>query len=148
MPLSALVTRAGVMDWTRGAHGSTYGGNPVSCVAALTSIKVIQAGLVDNARILGHKLRAGLLAMQQQFECMGDIRGLGLMQAVELVKDRESITPDKALRDRLLQGCFQKGLLLLSCGDSVIRFCPPLIIDSDDIDTALEIFESVLKDVI
>jgi 4-aminobutyrate aminotransferase len=146
MPLSALVARAEVMDWTRGAHGSTYGGNPVSCAAALASIRVIQNGLVENARILGEKLREGLTRMQLTYECMGDIRGLGLMQAVELVTDRERKTPDKALRDRLLQGCFQKGLLLLSCGESVIRFCPPLMIDSEDIDTALEIFESVLKE--
>jgi 4-aminobutyrate aminotransferase len=148
MPLSALVTRSEVMDWTRGAHGSTYGGNPVSCAAALTSIDVIQAGLVENARILGDRLRSGLLAMQQNLECIGDIRGLGLMQAVELVVDRELKTPYKALRDKLLQGCFQKGLLLLSCGESVIRFCPPLIIGTDDIDTALDIFESVLRDVL
>ena len=146
MPLSALVTRADVMDWTRGAHGSTYGGNPVSCAAALASIRVIQSGLIQNAAIQGEKLRAGLNGLQQQYECLGDIRGLGLMQAAELVKDRHTKTPDKALRDKLLQGCFQKGLLLLSCGESVIRFCPPLIISSEDTEVALEIFETVLKE--
>jgi 4-aminobutyrate aminotransferase len=146
MPLSALVTRAEVMDWTRGAHGSTYGGNPVSCAAALASIRVIQSGLIQNAAVQGEKLRAGLNLLQQHYECLGDIRGLGLMQAAELVKDRHVKAPDKALRDKLLQGCFRKGLLLLSCGESVIRFCPPLIISSEDTEVALEIFEDVLKE--
>lgn len=148
MPLSAVVTRADVMDWTRGAHGSTYGGNPVSCAAALATIRVIQSGLIQNAAVQGDKLRAGLNSLQQRYECLGDIRGLGLMQAAELVKDRHTRTPDKTLRDGLLQGCFKKGLLLLSCGESVIRFCPPLIISSEDTEVALEIFETVLKEVI
>ena len=146
MPLSALVTRADVMDWTRGAHGSTFGGNPVSCAAALATIRVIQSGLIQNAAVQGDKLRAGLNSLQQNYECLGDIRGLGLMQAAELVKDRNTKIPDKSLRDKLLQGCFKKGLLLLSCGESVIRFCPPLIISSDDTEVALEIFETVLKE--
>jgi 4-aminobutyrate aminotransferase len=136
------------MDWTRGAHGSTFGGNPVSCAAALASIRVIQSGLIQNAAIQGKKLRDGLDQLQQHYECLGDIRGLGLMQAAELVVDRQAKTPDNALRDRLLQGCFRKGLLLLSCGESVIRFCPPLIISSEDTEVALEIFETVLKEVI
>jgi 4-aminobutyrate aminotransferase len=146
MPLSAVVARSDVMDWTRGAHGSTYGGNPVSCAAALASIRVIRSGLVQNAAVQGQKLRTGLNLLQRHYECLGDIRGLGLMQAVELVEDRQTRTPDNALRDKLLQGCFKKGLLLLSCGESVLRFCPPLIISSVDVDMALEIFESVLKE--
>jgi 4-aminobutyrate aminotransferase len=102
--------------------------------------------LIENAAVQGDRLRDGLNRLQQHYECLGDIRGLGLMQAAELVKDRHTKTPDKALRDKLLQGCFKKGLLLLSCGDSVIRFCPPLIISPDDTAVALDIFESVLKD--
>jgi len=145
MPLSAVVARSDVMDWTRGAHGSTFGGNPVSCAAALASIRVIQSGLIQNAEIQGRNLRDGLDRMQQHYECLGDIRGLGLMQAVELVIDRASQKPDKPLRDRLLNGCFKKGLLLLSCGESVIRFCPPLIITSEDVDVALDIFERELN---
>jgi 4-aminobutyrate aminotransferase len=145
MPLSAVVARSDVMDWTRGAHGSTYGGNPVSCAAALASIRVIQSGLIQNAEVQGRKLRAGLDQMKQHYECLGDVRGLGLMQAVELVIDRASQQPDKPLRDRLLHGCFKKGLLLLSCGESVLRFCPPLIITSEDVAVALEIFESELN---
>ncbi len=148
MPLSALVTRAEVMDWTRGAHGSTFGGNPVSCAAALASIRVIQSGLIQNAAVQGQTLRDGLNRLQQNYECLGDVRGLGLMQAAELVGDRKTKTPDKALRDRLLQECFKKGLLLLSCGESVIRFCPPLIISSEDTEVALDIFETVLKEVL
>ncbi|WP_028324098.1 acetyl ornithine aminotransferase family protein [Desulfatirhabdium butyrativorans] len=145
MPLSALVARAEVMNWTRGAHGSTYGGNPIACEAAIASLDVIQSGLIDNARVLGERLRAGLDALASRYECMGDVRGLGLMQAVEFVDDRIRKNPDKTLRDAVLQGCFQKGLLLLSCGESVIRFCPPLIVSAGDIDVALDIYESVLK---
>lgn len=145
MPLSAVVARSDVMDWTRGAHGSTFGGNPVSCAAALASIRVIQSGLIQNAEVQGHKLRAGLDRLQQKYECIGDIRGLGLMQAVELVIDRHTQQPDKTLRDRLLYGCFKKGLLLLSCGESVLRFCPPLIITSEDIVVALDVFERELN---
>ena len=107
---------------------------------------MIQSGLIQNAAVQGDKLRTGLNNLQQNYECLGDIRGLGLMQAAELVKDRNTKIPDKSLRDKLLQGCFKKGLLLLSCGESVIRFCPPLIISSDDTEVALEIFEDVLKE--
>jgi 4-aminobutyrate aminotransferase len=145
-PLSALVARAEVMDWDRGAHGSTFGGNPVSCAAALATLDVIQSGLVENAHQRGQELRSGLEALQQEFECLGDVRGLGLMQAVELVKDRETKEPDTATRDRLLQGCFQNGLMLLSCGESTIRFCPPLIVESEQIEVGLEIFSSVLTE--
>lgn len=145
MPLSALVARAEVMDWTRGAHGSTYGGNPLACAAALASLDVLHAGLIENADVMGRRLRDGLQTLSGRYECMGDVRGLGLMQAVEFVTDRIKKIPDKSLRDQVLYGCFQKGLLLLSCGESVIRFCPPLMVSSEDIDLALEIFESVVK---
>jgi 4-aminobutyrate aminotransferase len=145
-PLSALVARAEVMDWDRGAHGSTFGGNPVSCAAALATLDVIQSGLVENAHQRGQELRSGLEALQQEFECLGDVRGLGLMQAVELVKDRETKEPDTEKRDKLLKLCFQNGLMLLSCGESTIRFCPPLIVESEQIEVGLEIFSSVLTE--
>lgn len=145
-PLSALVSRADVMDWEPGSHGSTYGGNPVSCAAAVANIRVIEDGLIDNARDRGHQLRAGLDSLARRHEVMGDVRGLGLMQAVELVKDRH--TKDRAveLRNKLLEGCFEKGLLLLSCGRSTIRFCPPLLVTPGQVDTALEIFDEVLTE--
>ena len=145
-PLSALVAKAEVMSWIRGTHGSTFGGNPVSCAAALATLKVLQSGLIENATTRGRQLRDGLEVLQKKFECLGDIRGLGLMQAAELVKDRETKEPDKPLRDKMLERCFQKGLLLLSCGESTIRFCPPLIAGSQEIEVAVEIFEDVLAE--
>ena len=145
MPLSALITKKHIMDWPRGSHGSTYGGNPVACAAALATIDVIQSGLVENARIRGNALRAGLDELAARYEILGDIRGIGLMQAAELVSDRDKKTRDKKTRDMLLEKCFENGLLLLSCGESTIRFCPPLIVSAEEIDIALEIFESVLK---
>ncbi|OQY05723.1 MAG: aspartate aminotransferase family protein [Desulfobacteraceae bacterium 4572_123] len=147
MPLSALVTRDTLMNWERGAHGSTYGGNPVSCAASLASIALVESGLTENAADRGSQLRKGLDSMLQEFECIGDIRGMGLMQAIELVKDRNRKTPDKALRDKLLLRCFENGLLLLSCGESTIRFCPPLIITEREVDLGLEIFHTVLKEI-
>jgi 4-aminobutyrate aminotransferase len=145
MPLSALVAQEGIMDWNRGAHGSTYGGNPVCCAAALASIDLVEAGLMENAASRGRQLRKGLENLQKEFECIGDVRGLGLMQAAELVSDRHRKTPDKQLRDQLLLRCFENGLLLLSCGESTIRFCPPLITTADQVDMGLELFADVLK---
>ena len=145
MPLSALFARAEIMTWSPGAHGSTYGGNPVSCAAALATLKILQSGLVENAASKGQELRYGLESLHQKFECLGDVRGLGLMQAAEFVKDRETKEPDKEMRDKILEDCFQKGLMLLSCGESTIRFCPPLIVDSDEIEVGLDIFGEVLR---
>jgi 4-aminobutyrate aminotransferase len=146
LPLSALVASSDIMNWTRGTHGSTYGGNPVACAAALATLRVIQSGLIENANLKGQELKRGLKVMQQEFECIGEVRGLGLMQAVELVKDRNTKEAAKKLRDSLLQECFHKGLMLLSCGESTIRFCPPLIINSEEIEVALEIFQRALKE--
>ncbi|MCF8106665.1 MAG: acetyl ornithine aminotransferase family protein [Desulfohalobiaceae bacterium] len=147
MPLSALVAKDEVMNWGPGAHGSTYGGNPVASAAALASIRVIEQGLFANADRMGLILRAGLKEIQKEYECLGDVRGLGLMQAAELVKDRDKKQADKALRDRILKRCFENGLLLLSCGESTVRFCPPLVVDQEQITVALEIFSRVLKEV-
>jgi len=133
------------LDWNRGAHGSTYSGNPISCAAALASIALVEAGLMENAANRGSQLRQGLESLQQEFECVGDVRGLGLMQATELVSDRHGKTPDKNLRDQMLLRCFENGLLLLICGESTIRFCPPLITTADQVNMGLEIFSDVLK---
>jgi 4-aminobutyrate aminotransferase len=147
MPLSALISSDEVMDWDKGSHGSTYGGNPVSCAAALASIRVIKDGLLENAALQGKILQKGLEAIKDQFECIGDVRGLGLMQAAEFVTNRHTKKHDKKIRDLMLRRCFENGLLLLSCGDSTIRFCPPLIVTSEQIEIGLEIFSDVLKSV-
>ncbi|HYA41814.1 MAG TPA: acetyl ornithine aminotransferase family protein [Syntrophobacteraceae bacterium] len=145
MPLGAMVANAKLMDWSAGSHASTFGGNPISCRAALATIDLLQKGLIENARLRGRQLMAGLGEMQKGFECMGDVRGKGLMVAVELVKDR--ITKENApeLRNLIVQGAFHRGLLLLGCGESAIRFCPALTVSEEEIDTGLSIFEETLK---
>jgi len=102
--------------------------------------------MIENAKIRGRQLMAGLSEMQKSIECMGDVRGLGLMVGVELVKDR--VTKERAsdLRDRVVQGAFRKGLLLLGCGENTIRFCPALTIGADEVDTGLSIFEKTLRE--
>jgi 4-aminobutyrate aminotransferase len=144
MPLGAIVAKDVVMDWPSGSHASTFGGNPVSCRAALATLELLERGYIENAAQRGEQLRQGLLRLQQEHREIGDVRGLGLMMAMDLVKDRQALTPAPALRDEIVQTAFRRGLLLLGCGESAIRFCPPLCITSDQIETALRILREIL----
>jgi len=144
MPLGAIVAKESVMDWPSGSHASTFGGNPVSCRAALATLDLLQRGYTANAAQRGEQLRQGLVRLQRQHPVIGDVRGLGLMTALDLVRDRERLTPDPALRDEVVQTAFHKGLLLLGCGEAAIRFCPPLCITAEQIETALDILGGVL----
>lgn len=146
MPLGAMVARAAIMDWEAGSHASTFGGNPVSCRAALTTIEMLQESLMQNARIQGERLIQGLQALQKSHECMGDVRGKGLMVAVELVLDRETKASAKNWRDALISKAFQKGLLLLGCGENSIRFCPALTVTAEQIDECLSIFDEAVRE--
>jgi len=133
--------------WGRGAHGSTYGGNPVACAAGLAVLETMRdEGLVENAAVRGAELVAGLGAIAAEDDRIGDIRGLGLMVGVEFVKDRTTREPDPELVDRLTERAFRKGLLLLGCGKSTFRFAPPLVLDEYDVDTGLGILEECLKE--
>ena len=145
MPLGAMVSQSEVMDWVRGSHASTFGGNPISCQAALTTIELLEEGLVQNAAVQGEYMLNHLKDFQRQFPMIGDVRGKGLMIGMEMVKDKK--TKEKAIEERnaVIQGCFEKGLLLLGCGENVIRFSPPLIITRREVDIALTILEEVLK---
>jgi 4-aminobutyrate aminotransferase len=147
MPLGAMVSQSEVMTWIPGSHASTFGGNPISCQAALTTIELLEEGLIENASRLGEYILGKLRELQKRFHLIGDVRGKGLMIGVELVKDRE--TKEKAIdeRNRIIQACFEKGLLILGCGENVIRLIPPLIITQEEADTALTILEEVLKKV-
>jgi 4-aminobutyrate aminotransferase len=146
LPLGAIVARAELMQWPPGSHASTFGGNPVACMAALETIDLLQESLLDNAQRQGEYLQLRLRELQARCECIGDVRGMGLMVGMELVEDRVQKTPASELCQRVIQGCFQRGLLLLSCGRSTIRFCPPLVIDAEDIDTSMEILAAVFHD--
>ncbi len=145
MPLGALVARADIMDWEAGSHASTFGGNPLSCRAALATIELLEEELIGNAVKQGEYLMAGLRKLQESHECMGDVRGKGLMVAVEFVKDREKKTPDGNLRNEIIQKAFHKGLLLLGCGENSIRFCPALTVTSTQIDVCLSIFDEAVQ---
>jgi 4-aminobutyrate aminotransferase len=144
MPLGAMIARSDISRWTRGTHGSTFGGNPVACAAALATIKLLEEGLVANAAETGSYLKENLSKLPSAHPHIRDVRGLGLMIGVEFARDDG--TPDAKLRDAVMAKCFEKGLLLLNCGESVIRFCPPLIVSREEVDIAVEIFDSVLAE--
>lgn len=144
MPLGAIVARESIMNWPPGSHASTFGGNPVSCAAALATIELLEEGLMENAWQRGEQLMDGLRRLMATHDCIGDVRGLGLMVGMELVEDRSSLRPAITLRDDVVQRAFEHGLLLLGCGESTVRFCPPLVVDEQQVNTALEIVDTVL----
>jgi 4-aminobutyrate aminotransferase len=147
MPLGATVSQSEVMDWVPGSHASTFGGNPVSCQAALATIELLEKGLIQSAARIGEYLLGRLKEFQRRFRLIGDVRGKGLMIGVELVKDPE--TKEKAIEERakVIQACFKQGLLILGAGENVIRLSPPLIITKREADTALTILGEVFKKV-
>jgi 4-aminobutyrate aminotransferase len=147
MPLGATVSQTEVMDWVPGSHASTFGGNPISCQAALTTIELLEKGLIKNAAKIGNYILEKLMDLQKQFSLIGEVRGKGLMIGIELIQDRA--TRKKAIEERntVIQSCFEKGLLILGCGENVIRLVPPLIIAQNEADTALTILEEALKKV-
>ena len=144
MPLGAIIAKAEIMDWGPGSHASTFGGNPLSCVAALETIRLIEQELMQNARTVGDHLKRRLTELKGKHRLIGDVRGLGLMIGVELVRDRQTKEPAAAERDDIIQQCFRRGLLLLGCGPNTLRFCPPLVITKTQADTAVEILDAVL----
>lgn len=144
MPLGAILARADIMDWPSGSHASTFGGNPVSCRAALATLDLLEQGYMENAALQGARLHEGLLALKARHATIGDVRGLGLMRAMDLQNPGQGNLPDPLLRDRVVELAFERGLLLLGCGKSAIRFCPPLCITAAQIDTAIQILDEVL----
>lgn len=144
MPLGAMMAHEDIMNWEAGSHASTFGGNPLSCQAALATIELLEKELIENAIIQGQRLIEGLLELQKDFQCMGDVRGKGLMVAVEFVKNRQTKEPDRQIRGKIIKNAFENGLLLLGCGMNSIRFCPSLTVSADEIDVCLKIFTDVL----
>jgi 4-aminobutyrate aminotransferase len=146
MPLGAMIARDEVSTWSRGTHGSTFGGNPVACAAALATIALLEEGLVKNAAVVGGFLKDKLTALRPRHSEISDVRGLGLMIGVEFERSDGSHAPDAKLRDRVMQKCFEKGLLLLSCGESTLRFCPPLIVTEGQAATAAQLFDAAVAE--
>jgi 4-aminobutyrate aminotransferase len=147
LPLGVAVARSGLMAWPPGAHASTFGGNPVSCAAALTTLKLLRERLVANAADVGRHLQEALVALMAKHKLIGDVRGRGLMVGVELVRDRQ--TKERAIeeRDAVVNAAFTRGLLLLGAGKNAIRFSPPLVLTRAQADTAVRIFEESLSEV-
>jgi 4-aminobutyrate aminotransferase len=145
LPLGLCVARADLMDWKKGAHASTFGGNPVCIAAALKTIELLERELVSNARETGNYLKTGLQKLMAKYECIGDVRGMGMMLGVEFVKDKTSRQPDADLRDRVEMASYERGLILLGCGANAIRWSPPLILTKENVDVALEIFDDAIK---
>ncbi|HVR70834.1 MAG TPA: acetyl ornithine aminotransferase family protein [Vicinamibacteria bacterium] len=144
MPLGALVARDDVMRWNDGGHGSTFGGNPVSVAAALATFRLLEGGLADNAARVGAGLLESLRSRLGRHMVVGDVRGLGLMIGVEIVRDRFRREPFPELREKVLQEAFRRGLLLLGCGKSTIRLAPPLTIDAEDAETAVRLLDEAI----
>ncbi len=145
LPLGAILSRPEIMTWQPGSHATTFGGNPVACAAGIATLRLLESGLMVNALEMGELLQAHLRRMQQQFHRVSSPRGKGLMVAVDLLDSEGNLDPQ--LRDRILQEAFLRGLLLLGCGKAAIRFCPPLVIDSDQIQIALDILTEILTPV-
>jgi 4-aminobutyrate aminotransferase len=143
LPLGAIVAKASVMDWPSGSHASTFGGNPVACAASLATIKLLETRYRANAERRGRQLHAGLTALAQHFSMIREVRGLGLMIGAEI--QSEAGEPDATLRDQIVEMAFRRGLLLLPCGPSTVRFCPPLCVNRRQIEIGLELFSSTLE---
>jgi 4-aminobutyrate aminotransferase len=146
MPLGAMIARAEISTWPSSSHGSTFGGNPVACAAALATIELIEEGLVENAAKMGALLKERLTALGTHHKRIADVRGLGLMVGVEFCRADDNNTPDRQLRERVMQKCFEKGLLLLGCGESTLRFCPPLIVTAEEVETAVRLFDEAIPE--
>ena len=144
LPIGVCVAKAGIMDWHKGAHASTFGGNPVCIASALKTIELLENGLTENAASVGAYLEEGLHKLKDKYECIGDVRGLGMMLGVEFVESKATRKPAPELRDKIEMACFNRGLIILGCGTSTIRWSPPLILTKENVDVALEIFDDAI----
>ena len=135
------------MAWPPGAHASTFGGNPVSCAAALATITLLKDQLVANAADVGAHLKTGLKALADKHPLIGDVRGRGLMIGVELVRDRQTKERATDERDAVVTAAFARGLLLLGAGKNAVRFSPPLVLTREQADIAVRIFDEALTEV-
>jgi 4-aminobutyrate aminotransferase len=146
MPISAVIARDDVMKWNDGGHGSTFGGNPVSCASALATIRLLKNGLIENAGRVGSRLLDGLRGLKKKHRRIGDVRGLGLMVGIEVVKNPDGSKPAPDERTAVIHKAFERGLLTLPCGSSTIRLSPPLVATESDVDKAVSILDAAFAD--
>jgi 4-aminobutyrate aminotransferase len=147
MPLGVCMSKAEIMNWVPGSHASTFGGNPVSIAAALATVDILEREAIGNAARVGAKMLERLHGWKKSHALVGDVRGRGLMIGVELVKDKETREPAAELRNRVEMLAFEKGLMILGCGETSIRLCPPLVISEEEATVALDILEDALTQV-
>ena len=149
LPIGMVVAKKSIMEkWQRGAHGNTFGGNPLCCAAALATIDLVEREYAANAARVGEYFINKLRELKLRYDCIGDVRGKGLMLGMELVENRSTKTPAADLCERLVTRAYYNGLLLLMCGQSTIRFMPPLMITNADVDEALTILTASLDEVL
>lgn len=145
LPIGAVIAKKSIMSqWKPGAHGNTYGGNPVTCAAANATLDLVRSGLADNAATVGAHFMSRLREMQRDYPCIGEVRGKGLFIGMELIEGDAGKTPASALCEAVITRAFHNGLLLLSCGTSTVRFMPPLIATTRDVDEAVQLLRTSL----
>jgi len=144
LPLGAIIARRDVMSWPPGAHANTFGGNPLACAAALVTIDLLEEEMIANAARQGAYLKSKLIEMQAKHPSIGDVRGIGLMVGAELVKDKATKEPAPALRDAAVDEAFNRGVLLLGCGQNTVRFMPALNVVQGEVDEGLAVFDQAL----
>jgi 4-aminobutyrate aminotransferase len=147
MPLGVTIARAEIMNWGAGAHASTFGGNPVCCAAALETIRLLREKYISNAARMGEYIMERLADWRSRHRMVGDVRGRGLMIGIELVKDQRTREPNSEARNKVIRRAFERGLLVLGCGDSTLRLMPPLVVERDQADFALEVLDGVIGEV-
>ena len=148
LPIGMVLAKRSIMqNWTRGAHGNTFGGNPICCAAALATVDLVSREYSANAAKMGEHFMRRLRSFADKYPVVGQVRGKGLMIGMELVTDRIAKTPAKKLCDALITRAYHNGLILLSCGQSTVRFMPPLVIEAADVDEAMDIVEHSLNEV-
>ncbi len=148
MPLSAMIARADLMQWKPGAQASTFGGNPVTVAAALETLDLLEESLIENAARVGAHMMERLTAWPKRIRSVGDVRGLGLMIGIELVRDRETKERAQDLRDAVVERAFKRGLLVLGAGENAIRLCPPLLVTREQADFAMDVLEEACEAVV
>jgi 4-aminobutyrate aminotransferase len=145
MPLGICMTKADVMSWVPGSHASTFGGNPVAIASALATMDVLEREGIQNASTVGEAVLQRLRPWVNKHPHVGDVRGRGLMIGIEIVGDKKSRTPAGAMRDKIVDLAFERGLLILGCGETSVRLCPPLIVKQQEADIALDILEECIS---
>ena len=145
MPLGVMIAKSEIFDWVPGSHASTFGGNPVCIEAALATLKVIEREGMKNAEVVGRHMMERLRTWPTRHPMVGDVRGLGLMLGVEMVKDQRSKAKAQAARDKVVELAFERGMLFLGCGENTVRLSPPLIVTEEQADIAIDILDECIS---